>query len=84
MKNQMVIGEDPKFKQITSQGLCTLEIRKPCTFDGGVYSCKAINPHGEAVVNCKLDVKGEPGWITRCCHPARTSAAYWITTVKLQ
>ncbi|MGH0184395.1 UNVERIFIED_CONTAM: hypothetical protein FKN15_014919 [Acipenser sinensis] len=57
MKNQMVIGEDPKFRQITSQGLCTLEIRKPCTFDGGVYSCKAINPHGEAVVNCKLDVK---------------------------
>ncbi|MBN3293044.1 MYBPH protein, partial [Polypterus senegalus] len=58
MKNQMEIRDDPKFMQISSQGVCTLEIRKPCPFDGGVYTCKAINVHGEAAVNCKLDVKG--------------------------
>uniref|UniRef100_A0A8C4X4F0 Myosin-binding protein H n=1 Tax=Erpetoichthys calabaricus TaxID=27687 RepID=A0A8C4X4F0_ERPCA len=58
MKNQMEIRDDPKFMQISSQGVCTLEIRKPCPFDGGVYTCKAVNAHGEAAVNCKLDVKG--------------------------
>lgn len=57
MKNQMIIGDDPKFRQICVQGICSLEIRKPSTFDGGVYTCKAINAHGEAVVTCKLEVK---------------------------
>uniref|UniRef100_A0A8C4RMZ1 Myosin-binding protein H n=1 Tax=Erpetoichthys calabaricus TaxID=27687 RepID=A0A8C4RMZ1_ERPCA len=60
MKNQMEIRDDPKFMQISSQGVCTLEIRKPCPFDGGVYTCKAVNAHGEAAVNCKLDVKVIP------------------------
>ncbi|XP_028652797.1 myosin binding protein Ha isoform X1 [Erpetoichthys calabaricus] len=63
MKNQMEIRDDPKFMQISSQGVCTLEIRKPCPFDGGVYTCKAVNAHGEAAVNCKLDVK-ESIWIS--------------------
>lgn len=57
MKNQMIIGDDPKFRQICVQGICSLEIRKPSTFDGGVYTCKAINAHGEAIVTCKLEVK---------------------------
>lgn len=57
MKNQMIIGEDPKFRQICVQGICSLEIRKPGNFDGGVYSCKAKNDHGEATVSCKLEVK---------------------------
>ncbi|XP_075881063.1 myosin binding protein Hb isoform X2 [Nelusetta ayraudi] len=57
MKNQMIIGEDPKFRQICVQGICSLEIRRPGNFDGGVYSCKAINNHGEATVSCKLEVK---------------------------
>lgn len=59
MKNQMIIGEDPKFRQICVQGICSLEIRRPGNFDGGVYSCKAINDHGEATVSCKLEVKRE-------------------------
>ncbi|XP_070825048.1 myosin binding protein Ha isoform X2 [Chaetodon trifascialis] len=57
LKNQMVIGNDPKFRQISNQGICSLEIRKPCSFDGGVYTCRAKNAQGEATVSCKLEVK---------------------------
>ncbi|KAJ7331843.1 hypothetical protein JRQ81_014023 [Phrynocephalus forsythii] len=57
MKNQMVIQENPKYLAIMNQGVCSLEIRKPGPFDGGIYTCKAVNPLGEASVNCKLDVK---------------------------
>lgn len=57
LKNQMVIGDDPKFRQISHQGICSLEIRKPCSFDGGVYTCRAKNAQGEATVSCKLEVK---------------------------
>uniref|UniRef100_A0A3P9M8Q1 Myosin-binding protein H n=1 Tax=Oryzias latipes TaxID=8090 RepID=A0A3P9M8Q1_ORYLA len=57
MKNQMIIGDDPKFRQICVQGICSLEIRKPGNFDGGVYSCRAKNDLGETVVSCKLEIK---------------------------
>ncbi|KAM4737099.1 myosin binding protein Ha isoform 2-T2 [Anableps anableps] len=57
LKNQMIIGNDPKFRQISNQGICSLEIRKPCSFDGGVYTCRAKNAQGEAMVSCKLEVK---------------------------
>nr|XP_054601925.1 myosin binding protein Ha [Nothobranchius furzeri] len=57
LKNQMIIGNDPKFRQISKQGICSLEIRKPCSFDGGVYTCRAKNEQGEAAVSCKLEVK---------------------------
>ncbi|XP_010747031.3 myosin binding protein Ha isoform X1 [Larimichthys crocea] len=57
LKNQMVIGDDPKFRQLSNQGICSLEIRKPCSFDGGVYTCRAKNEQGEATVSCKLEVK---------------------------
>lgn len=53
----MIIGNDPKFRQISTQGICSLEIRKPCSFDGGVYTCRAKNAQGEATVSCKLEVK---------------------------
>ncbi|KAH0618991.1 hypothetical protein JD844_018586, partial [Phrynosoma platyrhinos] len=56
MKNQMEIREDPRYLAITNQGVCSLEIRKPNPFDGGVYTCKAVNPFGEASVDCKLNV----------------------------
>ncbi|NXH10281.1 MYBPH protein, partial [Bucco capensis] len=57
MKNQMEIREDPKYIAMIEQGVCSLEIRKPSPFDGGIYTCKAVNPLGEASVDCKLDVK---------------------------
>ncbi|CAB1424320.1 unnamed protein product [Pleuronectes platessa] len=57
MKNQMIIGDDPKYRKISNQGICSLEIRKPGSFDGGVYTCRAKNAQGEATVSCKLEVK---------------------------
>uniref|UniRef100_A0A672S8L5 Myosin binding protein Ha n=1 Tax=Sinocyclocheilus grahami TaxID=75366 RepID=A0A672S8L5_SINGR len=57
LKNQMLIGDDPKYRQINNQGVCSLEIRKPSSFDGGVYTCRAKNALGEATVVCKLEVK---------------------------
>ncbi|KAG9339877.1 hypothetical protein JZ751_022190 [Albula glossodonta] len=58
MKNKMTIIDDPRYRMFSSQGVCTLEIRKPSPFDGGTYSCKAVNDLGEAQVDCKLEVKG--------------------------
>ncbi|XP_028267436.1 myosin binding protein Ca isoform X4 [Parambassis ranga] len=57
MKNNMIIGEDPKFLMQNNQGVLTLNIRKPSLFDGGRYSCMAINDHGEDKVECKLEVR---------------------------
>uniref|UniRef100_A0A8C9VTV1 Myosin-binding protein C, slow-type n=1 Tax=Scleropages formosus TaxID=113540 RepID=A0A8C9VTV1_SCLFO len=59
MKNKIIIIDDPRYRMFSNQGVCTLEIRKPSPFDGGVYTCKAINDLGEAQVECKLEVKGQ-------------------------
>uniref|UniRef100_A0A7N4PY38 Myosin-binding protein H n=1 Tax=Sarcophilus harrisii TaxID=9305 RepID=A0A7N4PY38_SARHA len=59
MKNKMDIQGNPKYRALSEQGICSLEIRKPSPFDAGVYTCKAINALGEASVDCRLDVKGE-------------------------
>lgn len=51
----------------SKQGVLTLEIRKPCPYDGGVYVCRATNLQGEAQCECRLEVRGEepPGqaWV---------------------
>ncbi|XP_050812215.1 myosin-binding protein H isoform X4 [Gopherus flavomarginatus] len=60
LKNQTEIREDPKYIAVINEGVCSLEIRKPSPFDGGVYTCKAVNPLGEASVDCRLDVKEYP------------------------
>ncbi|XP_066564890.1 myosin-binding protein C, fast-type [Amia ocellicauda] len=60
MKNKMQIGEDPKFRMQNNQGVLTLNIRKPSPYDGGSYSCMAVNSLGEAVVECKLEVRVQP------------------------
>uniref|UniRef100_A0A8D2IV69 Myosin binding protein C, fast type n=1 Tax=Varanus komodoensis TaxID=61221 RepID=A0A8D2IV69_VARKO len=57
MKNKMDLSGDPKFLQKNHQGVLTLNIRKPSPFDSATYSCKAINELGEAIVECKLEVK---------------------------
>uniref|UniRef100_A0A8C6PEP5 Myosin binding protein Cb n=1 Tax=Nothobranchius furzeri TaxID=105023 RepID=A0A8C6PEP5_NOTFU len=59
MKNRMIIGEDPKFLMQNNQGVLTLNIRKPSTFDGGKYSCMAVNELGQDEVECKLDVRSK-------------------------
>uniref|UniRef100_A0A672NMZ5 Myosin-binding protein C, slow-type n=1 Tax=Sinocyclocheilus grahami TaxID=75366 RepID=A0A672NMZ5_SINGR len=55
MKNKIPIIDNPRYRMFSNQGVCTLEIRKPSPFDGGVYTCKAINDLGEAQVDCKLE-----------------------------
>uniref|UniRef100_A0A6Q2ZGA5 Myosin-binding protein C, slow-type n=1 Tax=Esox lucius TaxID=8010 RepID=A0A6Q2ZGA5_ESOLU len=57
MKNKIAIIDDPRYRMFSNQGVCTLEIRKPSPYDGGMYSCKAINDLGEALVECKLEIK---------------------------
>uniref|UniRef100_A0A672LIC3 Myosin-binding protein C, fast-type-like n=1 Tax=Sinocyclocheilus grahami TaxID=75366 RepID=A0A672LIC3_SINGR len=57
MKNKMIIGEDPKYLMQNNQGVLTLNIRKPSLFDGGKYTCRAINDLGEDEVECKLEVR---------------------------
>nr|XP_020656128.1 myosin-binding protein C, slow-type isoform X3 [Pogona vitticeps] len=58
MKNKIVIINDPRYRMFSNQGVCTLEIRKPSPYDGGTYTCRAVNSLGEAEVDCKLEVKG--------------------------
>ncbi|XP_037616748.1 myosin-binding protein C, slow-type isoform X4 [Sebastes umbrosus] len=58
MKNKIAIQDDPRYRMFSNQGVCTLEIRKPSPYDGGMYTCKATNDLGEAQVDCKLEVKG--------------------------
>uniref|UniRef100_A0A8C7YMY0 Myosin binding protein C3 n=1 Tax=Oryzias sinensis TaxID=183150 RepID=A0A8C7YMY0_9TELE len=58
-KNKMDISNEAKYRMLSKQGVLTLEIRKPCPFDGGVYTCKAVNDCGEDVVECKLEVRSQ-------------------------
>ncbi|XP_041826365.1 myosin binding protein Ca isoform X2 [Melanotaenia boesemani] len=57
MKNNIMIEGDPKFLMQNNQGVLTLNIRKPSLFDGGKYTCKAVNELGEDEVECKLVVR---------------------------
>ncbi|XP_074427463.1 myosin-binding protein C, fast-type-like, partial [Larus michahellis] len=57
LKNQVAIGEDPRFLARHSQGVLTLQIRKPGPFDGGVYGCRAVNELGEALTECRLEIR---------------------------
>ncbi|XP_012505697.1 PREDICTED: myosin-binding protein C, slow-type [Propithecus coquereli] len=57
MKNKVAIVDDPRYRMFSNQGVCTLEIRKPSPYDGGIYCCKAVNDLGEVEIECKLEVK---------------------------
>uniref|UniRef100_A0A8C9FWD7 Myosin binding protein C, cardiac n=1 Tax=Pavo cristatus TaxID=9049 RepID=A0A8C9FWD7_PAVCR len=52
------LSGDAKYRMFSKQGVLTLEIRKPTPFDGGFYTCKAVNERGEAEIECRLDVRG--------------------------
>ncbi|XP_057155299.1 myosin-binding protein C, cardiac-type isoform X2 [Pan paniscus] len=56
-KNGLDLGEDARFRMFSKQGVLTLEIRKPCPFDGGIYVCRATNLQGEARCECRLEVR---------------------------
>lgn len=58
-KNKIDITNEAKYRMLSKQGILTLEIRKPCPFDGGVYMCKAVNECGEDTVECKLEVRSQ-------------------------
>uniref|UniRef100_A0A8B9CKD5 Myosin-binding protein C, cardiac-type n=1 Tax=Anser brachyrhynchus TaxID=132585 RepID=A0A8B9CKD5_9AVES len=57
-KNKVDLSGDAKYRMFSKQGVLTLEIRKPTPFDGGFYTCKAVNECGEAEIECRLDVRG--------------------------
>uniref|UniRef100_A0A452HZY5 Uncharacterized protein n=1 Tax=Gopherus agassizii TaxID=38772 RepID=A0A452HZY5_9SAUR len=57
-KNKVDLSGDAKYRMFSKQGVLTLEIRKPSPFDGGFYTCKAVNECGEAEIECRLDVRG--------------------------
>ncbi|XP_004437005.1 PREDICTED: myosin-binding protein C, cardiac-type [Ceratotherium simum simum] len=56
-KNGVDLRQDARFRMFSKQGVLTLEIRKPCPFDGGVYVCRATNLQGEAQCQCRLEVR---------------------------
>ncbi|KFW03747.1 Myosin-binding protein C, cardiac-type, partial [Eurypyga helias] len=56
-KNKMDLSGDAKYRMFSKQGVLTLEIRKPTPFDGGCYTCRAVNECGEAEIECRLDVR---------------------------
>lgn len=60
MKNNIALEGDPKFLMQNNQGVLTLNIRKPSLFDGGRYSCRAVNELGQDEVECRLEVRGGP------------------------
>ncbi|KAM5256368.1 myosin-binding protein H-like [Ctenodactylus gundi] len=60
LKNKVDIQGNPKYRALSHLGICSLEIRKPGPFDGGIYTCKAVNALGEASVDCRVDVKARP------------------------
>ncbi|XP_051885676.1 myosin-binding protein C, cardiac-type [Pristis pectinata] len=56
-KNQQDLSNDARYRTFCNHGVLTLEIRKPCPFDAGTYSCRAVNALGEAKSECKLEVR---------------------------
>ncbi|XP_069821943.1 myosin-binding protein C, cardiac-type [Dendropsophus ebraccatus] len=56
-KNKMDLSGEARYRSFSKQGVLTLELRKPSPFDGGVYTCKAVNEHGVAETECRLEVR---------------------------
>ncbi|XP_073397927.1 myosin-binding protein C, cardiac-type [Dendrobates tinctorius] len=56
-KNKMDLSGEARYRSFSKQGVLTLEVRKPSPFDGGVYTCRAVNELGEAETECRLEVR---------------------------
>ncbi|CAM9160300.1 unnamed protein product, partial [Lampetra fluviatilis] len=54
------ISEESGFRALHSQGVCTLEVRRPGPALAGCYSCRATNGLGEASTSCKLALRPLP------------------------
>ncbi|MEQ2219654.1 hypothetical protein XENOCAPTIV_021343 [Xenoophorus captivus] len=54
----VIAGYTTAISCANKQGVLTLNIRKTSLFDGGRYSCRAINELGIDEVDCKLEVQG--------------------------
>ncbi|XP_007179987.1 myosin-binding protein C, fast-type [Balaenoptera acutorostrata] len=57
MKNNVEVSGDPKYLMNNYLGVLTLNIRRPSSFDSGTYTCRAVNELGEALAECKLEVR---------------------------
>ncbi|KAK2499798.1 hypothetical protein MC885_015432 [Smutsia gigantea] len=74
-KNGLDLREDARFRTFSKQGVLTLEIRKPCPFDAGVYVCRATNLQGEAQCECRLEVRAM-GTGSRALRPELVPLAF--------
>uniref|UniRef100_A0A3P8XR43 Myosin binding protein C, fast type b n=1 Tax=Esox lucius TaxID=8010 RepID=A0A3P8XR43_ESOLU len=54
-RNKLPLDENPSFLMQNNQGVLTLNIRKPSQYDGGKFTCKAVNPLGQDVAECTVD-----------------------------
>ena len=72
MKNNVEVSGDPKYLMNNYLGVLTLNIRRPSSFDSGTYTCRAVNELGEALAECKLEVRSEHG-VGPSAAPARPS-----------
>lgn len=61
--NGKALWAGSRIKTINDFGFVILEIAGCYQRDGGLYTCKATNKHGEASVSCKLQVRGRQGII---------------------
>ncbi|GAB5577774.1 myosin-binding protein C [Prionailurus iriomotensis] len=84
-KNGLDLGEDARFRMFSKQGVLTLEIRKTCPFDGGVYVCRATNLQGEAQCECRLEVRclSDPAGSRRGPGATGCQPMYWEPGRKL-
>lgn len=81
LKNKMDLQGNPKYRALSHLGICSLEIRKPSPFDGGIYTCKAVNALGEASVDCRVEVKGKDGGIKYQSSPSTLQE--WLTQAEM-
>lgn len=61
--NGKALSAGSRIKTINDFGFVILEIAGCYQRESGLYTCKATNRHGEATVNCKLQVRGRQGII---------------------
>ncbi|XP_032837334.1 myosin-binding protein C, cardiac-type-like isoform X4 [Petromyzon marinus] len=59
-RGESCVSEELGFRSLHSQGVCTLEVRRPGPALAGCYSCRATNGLGEASTSCQLTLRPLP------------------------